>query len=141
MCILRNTVLHCVIQQGGAIAADVGSFVTASNCSIRNCQAVIGGAMLSAGNLTLQSVLLDSCSAEQSGGAVHSTAEGYATSTGCTFSRNEVTHEQTSVRTTTAAAVTTLLHIAASCNATECFTRAYFRTHVLDRSTNRQITR
>jgi predicted outer membrane repeat protein len=48
--------------------------------------------VLSAGNLTLQAVVFDSCSAEQSGGAVHSTAEGYTTSTGCTFSRNKVSN-------------------------------------------------
>jgi hypothetical protein len=101
---LRNTLLHCETQQGGAIAADFNSFVTVSNSSIRNCQAVIGGAVLSAENLTLQAVVIDTCSAEQSGGAVHSTAEGYATSTGCTFSRNKVCCTHTSACTIAATA-------------------------------------
>eukprot|EP00953_Heterococcus_sp_UTEX-ZZ885_P016935 9503-Heterococcus_DN1.PRE.2 len=41
-------------NNGGAIAAEFSTLVTVSNCSIRNCQAVNGGAVLSAGNLTLQ---------------------------------------------------------------------------------------
>jgi hypothetical protein len=81
--------------------------------------------VLSAGNLTLQAVELDSCSAEQSGGAVHSTAEGYATSTGCTFSRNKVrvSHNYCSARTFAAAAVTAVTP-AREGNEQHCFLRS-----------------
>lgn len=64
--------------------------------------------MISAGNLTLQAVGFDSCSAEESGGALHSTAEGYTTSTGCTFSNNEVSHQTSRMSSACTAAVTTV---------------------------------
>jgi hypothetical protein len=77
--------------------------------------------VLSAGNLTLQAVVIDTCSAEQSGGAVHSTAEGYATLTGCTFSRNKVCCTHTSACTIAATAAAAAVMPVRKGTAQHCF--------------------
>jgi predicted outer membrane repeat protein len=54
------------------------------------CSAIIGGAVQSAGTVTLMYTALDSNTAKQSGGALHSTATGVITAANCTFTNNQV---------------------------------------------------
>jgi predicted outer membrane repeat protein len=54
------------------------------------CSAIIGGAVQSAGTVTLVDTVLDSNTADQSGGALHSTATGVITAAKCTFTNNQV---------------------------------------------------
>jgi predicted outer membrane repeat protein len=61
------------------------------------CSAIIGGAVQSAGTVTLVDTVLDSNTAEQSGGALHSTATGVITAEKCTFTNNQVHAHHTSL--------------------------------------------
>jgi predicted outer membrane repeat protein len=83
--------LHLILlSQGGAISADAGSTVNVTSTQLTVCSAIIGGAVQSAGTVTLLNTTLDSNTAEQSGGALHSTANGVVTATKCTFTNNQV---------------------------------------------------
>jgi predicted outer membrane repeat protein len=62
------------------------------------CSAIIGGAIQSAGELTLADTTLDSNTAEQSGGALHSTATGVLTAAKCRFTNNKVHSRCTSTK-------------------------------------------
>jgi predicted outer membrane repeat protein len=72
------------------MSADVGSVVNITNTQFSVCSAIIGGAVQSAGTVTLVDTILDSNTAEQSGGALHSTATGVISAAKCTFTNNQV---------------------------------------------------
>jgi predicted outer membrane repeat protein len=78
------------LLQGGAISADVGSIVNITSTQFSVCSAMLGGAIQSAGTVALMYTTLDSNTAEQSGGALHSTATGVITAAKCTFTNNKV---------------------------------------------------